>query len=121
MTERGASKGEKKLPVFRPRCDAYRDLGGAVVAYGKPDAVHFAAAIALAGGPDECGRVVHVGDSLEHDVAGAAAAGVDSIFCVEDGIHGPALARDRGPAAVAALCGEFGAPEPTYVLGRFAW
>ena len=46
--------------------------------YGKPHPAAFEAALASLGVPPS--RVLHVGDSLLHDVAGAHAAGVDSLF-----------------------------------------
>jgi len=44
----------------------------------KPDPAIFHQALAALGAPPE--RAVHIGDSLEHDVAGAQAAGVRSIW-----------------------------------------
>jgi putative hydrolase of the HAD superfamily len=57
----------------------------ASVGVGKPDPEIFKSALTLAGvAPLEA---LHVGDSLEEDVAGARAAGIDAIW----------LNRDRGP------------------------
>ena len=97
---------------------------------GKPDAVIYVAAMASLGGlrPQE---VLAVGDSLEHDIAGAAAAGVDSLF-VGGGIHarelgmgliegageGGGLLPDVG--ALERLCGEFKI-RPTYAMAFLRW
>lgn len=59
--------------------------GGPVVLLGKPGADIYAAALALAGNPPPS-SVLAIGDSLEHDVAGAAACGIDALF-VGGGIH----------------------------------
>merc|ERR1719330_120525 len=57
----------------------YAELGGTPWYFGKPYPSSFAAARAAL--PE--GRLAHVGDSLEHDIAGANAAGVDSIWVVD--------------------------------------
>ena len=66
----------------------YEELGGDVTWFGKPEASHFAACLRELG--LDRARVAHVGDSLRHDVAGARAAGIDSVFVV-GGIHGEEL------------------------------
>lgn len=53
----------------------------------KPAPAIFARALEVAGvGPE---RAVHVGDSLEEDVAGARRAGIEPIFLSRDGLAGP--------------------------------
>ena len=56
-------------------------------------------------------RALVIGDSLTTDIAGAEAAGLDSLF-VTGGIHAEALAVEEGeepePARLAALYAEFG-------------
>jgi len=55
----------------------------AEVGSGKPDGAIFARGLALAGvAADEA---VHVGDSVEHDVAGALAAGIAPVLVVREG------------------------------------
>jgi putative hydrolase of the HAD superfamily len=55
----------------------------AVVGAAKPDAAIFEAALAAAGcGPAEA---LHVGDSIENDVAGAGAAGLRALLLARDG------------------------------------
>ena len=106
----------------------YEEFGGPTVHFGKPRAAPFALAVELAGGA--AARVCHVGDSVEHDVAGAHAAGVASVFVVETGIH-RADAESAGwvlpgggvggAAAAAAVASGAGVPAPTYALAKFAW
>jgi ribonucleotide monophosphatase NagD (HAD superfamily) len=56
-----------------------------IMLMGKPASVIYNQALHLLGNlyPSE---VVAIGDSLEHDIAGAAAAGIDSVF-IAGGIH----------------------------------
>jgi HAD superfamily hydrolase (TIGR01459 family) len=63
----------------------YEDLGGAVEYVGKPHPLIFTHAMAAAA-LDTGARVVMVGDSPEHDVAGARAMGLSSLL-VRTGIH----------------------------------
>jgi putative hydrolase of the HAD superfamily len=53
----------------------------------KPDPSIFADALRVAGVP--AGKAVHVGDSLEEDVAGARAAGIEPVLLRRDGTPGP--------------------------------
>jgi putative hydrolase of the HAD superfamily len=66
-------------------------LDGVVTSAGagarKPSEAIFARALELAGvAPD---RAVHVGDSLEEDIAGAHRAGIEPILVSRDGLEGP--------------------------------
>jgi putative hydrolase of the HAD superfamily len=72
----------------------------AAVGAAKPDPAIFAHALALAGVAPE--RAIHVGDSLDEDVRGAAACGIRPVF----------LSRDGGPGA----SGPPGAPDPAGVV-----
>jgi len=62
----------------------YEEFGGTCSYFGKPHASHFEACLKILS--LDKSRVAHVGDSLQHDIAGANAAGIDSIFIV-GGIH----------------------------------
>ncbi|CAB9515031.1 Inherit from COG: Hydrolase [Seminavis robusta] len=62
----------------------YEELGGSCTSFGKPHAAHFEACVREIGLPKD--KVVHVGDSLHHDIAGANAAGIASVFVV-GGVH----------------------------------
>jgi len=108
-------------PLYMPgtMADFYRDMGGEVVLYGKPGVSHFAAALRAAG-VDDAGRALMVGDSLCHDIQGAAAAGLDSLFVVETGVHATDLAEVSG-AGVERLAAAEGVPVPTFVMRKFRW
>jgi HAD superfamily hydrolase (TIGR01459 family) len=82
--------------------ELYQRLGGAVTWIGKPYAEVFAATLAALGNPPP-GRVVVVGDSVEHDIAGARAAGC-AAWLVRTGIIAGA-----DDAAIAEECRRFGA------------
>jgi putative hydrolase of the HAD superfamily len=58
---------------------------------GKPDPAIFAHALALAGASP--GEALHAGDSLEADVAGARAAGIEAVLVARDGAPAPAGVR----------------------------
>ncbi|MET0958129.1 MAG: HAD-IA family hydrolase [Solirubrobacterales bacterium] len=80
------SNWDYALPEVLDRCGLGGSLDAVVTSAGagarKPDPAIFAQALELAGcGPDEA---LHVGDTPEEDIAGAAAAGI------------PALLLDRG-------------------------
>ncbi|KAK1734458.1 haloacid dehalogenase family hydrolase [Skeletonema marinoi] len=69
-------------------------MGGKVHNFGKPNPRHFHSCLENLGMKfdvnSKIGGVAHVGDSLHHDVVGANAAGIDSIF-VLGGIHAKEL------------------------------
>jgi HAD superfamily hydrolase (TIGR01459 family) len=90
---------------------AYRELGGPVRWFGKPHAGIYEHALALAGAP-KSSDVICIGDSLEHDIAGANGAGLASSL-VRTGI----LAGMPGPD-LAALSARLGAV-PDYLMDSF--
>ena len=63
----------------------YEDLGGKVEYVGKPYPLIFTHAIAAVAS-DTRARVVMIGDSPEHDMAGARALGLSTLL-VRTGIH----------------------------------
>lgn len=69
---------------------AYEELGGTVSYFGKPHPPAYAEALKLLGPEVLRSRVLMVGDSLLHDIAGANAAGIDSLL-VAGGIHADEL------------------------------
>jgi HAD superfamily hydrolase (TIGR01459 family) len=100
----------------------YEQVGGDVRYHGKPHAPVYRQCLQMMGLGDGA-RLCAVGDSLRTDVAGANAAGIDSVF-VTAGIHAEALGVVLGqlpqPAALAALLAS--SPfEPTWVAPHFAW
>lgn len=92
----------------------YRDQGGRVTFYGKPHRPIFDRLVAdLRVEPASC---LMVGDSLEHDVAGAHGAGMASAL-VTTGIHARKFAAaDDAVAAARSLAAEHVTAPPTHVI-----
>jgi HAD superfamily hydrolase (TIGR01459 family) len=94
----------------------YADAGGDVSFYGKPHGAVFAATARALGDP---ARLLMVGDSPEHDIAGGQHAGWATCL-VQGGLHAAEFA-DGPPAAVAAdLCAAIGAAPPDHVIAAMA-
>ena len=93
---------------------AHADAGGAVAFYGKPHRPVFRAVEAALGTK----RLLMVGDSLEHDIAGGHAAGWDTLF-IRGGLHAAVFTdgADIGQT-IARLAAAGDAPMPTFTLGR---
>lgn len=77
----------------------YAQMGGPVEVVGKPARTLFAAALETLGNPAP-GRVLMIGDSPTHDIAGAAAVGLKTLLVrggVQAGLEGapPDFALDR--------------------------
>ncbi len=87
--------------------------GGAVQFYGKPHLPVFRAVELALGLP--AARLLMVGDSLEHDIAGARAAGWSTAF-VEGGLHAAAFAEAEPQRALARLVSAEAAPAPDFSL-----
>lgn len=85
---------------------AYEKTGGEVIYYGKPKPAIYDATIAAAGGADK--RILVVGDGLETDIAGAAAAGLDALF-VAAGLHKDEIGPATGEK-IAAFFTRHGLP-----------
>ena len=102
-------------PVPAPGAIAaiYASLGGPVRSIGKPHAEIYRAALALAGDPPPS-RVLALGDSIEHDIAGAAALGIVTAL-VRTGVSS-ALGR----AEIATRCAAAGC-EPDWILPELKW
>lgn len=93
--------------------ELYVELGGAVTWIGKPFPEIYAAALDLLGNPAPA-RVVCVGDSIEHDIAGGRGAGLATAL-VTTGIL-----AESSQAEKARLYAEHGAV-PDFLLRTFAW
>jgi HAD superfamily hydrolase (TIGR01459 family) len=97
-----------------------QDLHGHIVSFGKPHVEHFQACLQAMNLPSH--RVVHVGDSLHHDIAGANAAGIDSIFVTSAGVHSHFLAVGFGDVADTETLNQLFQSEgitPTHVVPSF--
>jgi HAD superfamily hydrolase (TIGR01459 family) len=107
------------LPAPGALARLYAQLGGTVHHIGKPHAAIFAAALRQLGDP-EPERVLVVGDSLDHDVAGGRRAGMLTAL-ITAGVHGKALADARDlDAAIRALAGDaMGMPD--WAIPRLIW
>lgn len=91
---------------------AHAARGGKVLFYGKPHLPVFRAIETALGLPAD--RLLMVGDSLEHDIAGAKAAGWQALL-IEGGLHADML-RKAGPDALADLARTEAAPLPDFTL-----
>ena len=97
----------------------YQSLGGAVSFVGKPHAPIFAAALEKLGGP-EPQRVLVVGDSLDHDIAGGRAAGMLTAF-IRSGVHRQTLAKAANlRQAIETLAGSE-SRTPDWTIEHLAW
>jgi HAD superfamily hydrolase (TIGR01459 family) len=92
--------------------EVYAELGGTVEWIGKPYPEIYRAALDLVGNPP-LDRVVGIGDSIEHDIVGAANAGIASAL-VRSGIL-----ADLDRAGLEALYRQHGV-RPDHVVARFA-
>ena len=104
----GFIEGPGKLAGF------YESLGGKARYVGKPHPEVYARASALLGMP--MGRILAVGDSLEHDIAGGRNAGCLTAL-VEAGIHRADLAAGDGLERLADRYGVM----PDFVIPWLAW
>jgi HAD superfamily hydrolase (TIGR01459 family) len=107
LTAEGTAFGAGRI------AELYQELGGQVRWVGKPLADIYASAMEFLGHPDPQ-RVCCIGDSVEHDIAGAAGAGLKSML-VKTGILAGAA-----PQQLQALFAEHGAM-PDYTIDRFIW
>ncbi|MGH6988330.1 MAG: TIGR01459 family HAD-type hydrolase [Stellaceae bacterium] len=95
----------------------YEELGGMVRWHGKPLPEIYGTVFRLLGIADKA-RILAVGDSIRTDIAGANAAGIDSVF-VATGIHAEELSAIE-PERLAAAFGRHG-ETPTAVIDYFRW
>lgn len=93
----------------------YEEQGGVVRYVGKPHPEVYARAATLLGGMP-MNRIVAVGDSMEHDIAGGHAAGCLTAF-VEGGIHKAEVVESGG---LARVCERFGVT-PDFTIPKLLW
>ncbi|SMC49065.1 TIGR01459 family HAD-type hydrolase [Rhizobium sp. RU36D] len=91
-------KGGGTAPGAGAIAALYEELGGSVRWFGKPFPDIYSQALSLV--PTSAERIVCIGDSIEHDIAGAAGAGLASCL-VRTGILADAVPADL--EAVAGL------------------
>lgn len=103
----------------------YEELGGAVFYHGKPHPAIYHSCLKTLGtlGIDDPRRVLAVGDSIEHDILGAARANIDSAF-IAGGIHCPDLCEAWGKPPSLDAWRRFAAgaaAQPDHLLPAFVW
>jgi len=100
--------------------EEYQRLGGRVRWHGKPYPSVYESCLGLLG-IGEKRRILAIGDSLRTDIAGAAGAGIDSLF-IAGGIHADEFSNDGvlNPERIAAALNEDGL-RPVAAAARFVW
>jgi HAD superfamily hydrolase (TIGR01459 family) len=93
----------------------YEEIGGMVRYLGKPHPEVYNRASALLDGVP-AGRIIAIGDSLEHDIAGGRRFGCLTAF-VEAGIHAADLAA---PDGFTRLCTRYGTT-PDFIIPKLLW
>lgn len=107
LTRNGAGFGAGRI------ADLYVELGGSVTWIGKPYPEIYSAALSSLGSPGKA-RVVGIGDSIEHDIAGAKGSGLSAAL-VRSGVLASAAPEDL--EALYLRHGE----RPDYILPAFLW
>jgi HAD superfamily hydrolase (TIGR01459 family) len=92
------------LPAPGAIAQIYADMGNDVTWVGKPYRAIYDHALALLDNPN---RVLCIGDSAEHDVAGGRAAGLATLLVMTG------ISQGLDAAAVS--------PQPDYVMDHFRW
>ncbi len=115
-------RGGKRIICAGALARRYEALGGAVRYLGKPHAAIYDYCFEQLG-EVERRRILAIGDSLRTDIAGAAAAGIDSALVV-GGIHAEELGATNGaacePEEIARLCAREGL-SPVAAVPAFVW
>jgi HAD superfamily hydrolase (TIGR01459 family) len=115
-------RGDTLIYCAGALADAYVALGGAVLYCGKPHAPIYEAALCKAaafrgGEVPPLARVLAIGDSVNTDLKGAAAFGVDCLFVIS-GLH----ANQFGLRDASDVSGVFAADVvPKSVIRRLVW
>ena len=79
--DRAVMVAGERVPCAGALADVYLELGGVVVEIGKPDPAVYGPTLALLGDMPKH-RIVAVGDTAHTDLAGAMAAGLDSLWAM---------------------------------------
>ncbi|MGY4625407.1 HAD superfamily hydrolase (TIGR01459 family) [Bradyrhizobium sp. USDA 4486] len=110
---------ERLIPAPGALAKFYETLGSRVIYVGKPHAPLFDAVLERLGYPDPR-RVLMVGDSLDHDIAGARGAGMLTLL-LTSGVHREALAWAPDlPTPVRALAISENRM-PNWVMSHLSW
>jgi ribonucleotide monophosphatase NagD (HAD superfamily) len=113
----GTGAGSRAAVRARSWSPAPAEAGGEVHLMGKPAAIIYREAARLLG--LQPGELLAIGDSLEHDVAGAESIGADTVFVV-GGIHAADVGLDAAAGTwdgerLRQLAGSYGV-SPTYAV-----
>ena len=115
-------RGGRREPCAGALAERYAALGGTVHAEGKPHPRIYDMGFAALGGVDRR-RILAVGDGLATDIAGARAAGLDSVL-VTGGLladaWGAEPAAPPDPDRLAAACAAAGVA-PMAAIPTFVW
>ena len=105
--------GDTLLPAAGAIAALYEEMGGVVTRIGKPYVDIYLHAHALCSYPDKA-RIVSIGDSLDHDILGAATFGIDGVLArtgVQTHVSEAALLVQMQEAQLV----------PRYMLRSFVW
>lgn len=101
----------------------YHELGGMAHLVGKPHKTIFRYCLHLFEGIIPS-RILVLGDSLQHDIAGGAGVDLDTAF-VASGIHAnalkPGMTDEQKRKAMEHLCQGYGGIRPNWVLDHLVW
>jgi len=100
----------------------YESLGGAVFYHGKPHPPIYRSCLQALGGCAP-GRVLAIGDSVEHDILGAARVGIRSAL-IPGGVHATELDVAWGELPSSESWDKFSATaiaKPDHLLAAFTW
>ncbi|MBW5434947.1 TIGR01459 family HAD-type hydrolase [Bradyrhizobium canariense] len=97
----------------------YQRLGGRVSFIGKPHAPMFAAALERLGHPSP-DRILVIGDSIDHDIAGGRAAGMLTLL-VGAGAHRETLAGSHNVAHAIRQVAGADARMPHWTVQHLSW
>ena len=100
--------------------EEYQRLGGRLRSHGKPHPSVYDSCLGPLGMADKR-RILAIGDSLRTDIAGAAGAGIDSLF-IAGGIHAAEFSSNGrlDPERIKAALAENGL-HPVAAAARFVW
>lgn len=115
--------GKERYPGPGAVAKRYHELGGMVHFTGKPHKMVFRYCLSLFEGLIPS-RVLVIGDSLQHDIAGGMAADLDTAF-VTSGIHGstfkPGMNQEQKRKAMEHLAQNYTGIRPNWVMERLVW
>ncbi len=101
----------------------YHDLGGVVHYIGKPHKLVFKSALSMFEGVIPS-RVLMIGDSMHHDIAGAMGTDIDAAF-ITGGVHSKEFKKDMSiedkDKIIARICKNYGGLHPKYYMDSLVW